>query len=192
MALLLCQVLLKEHTNTHGYPKAEAFFSDNQMALACAALPKKKSAAQHLQTKLYTNLRHWTNIFPVCLYWCPGHVGIPENKKVDKLEKLAAESQITSHHTIDTMSLSKLRQASKEALRDDPLTREEISRIKYKTPPKLINKALDPLEKGPAATIHQLQTNHVPSNDYLNQIKRHKSPNSQHCNAKKHHTTTYS
>ncbi|MBW0500972.1 hypothetical protein O181_040687 [Austropuccinia psidii MF-1] len=187
MALLLCQVLLKEHTNTHGYPKEEAFFSNNQMALACAALPKKKSAAQHLQKKLYTNLQHLTKIFPVCLYWCPGHVGITENKKVDKLAKLAAESQITSHHTINTMSLSKLRQASKEGLRDDPLTHEEISRIKYKTPPKLINKALDLLEKGPAATIHQLQTNHVPSNDSLHQIKRHKSPNCQHCNAQDHY-----
>ncbi|MBW0528315.1 hypothetical protein O181_068030 [Austropuccinia psidii MF-1] len=113
-------VLIQGHIDAHGYPMEAAFFSNSQMALECAALPKKKSAAQHLQTKLYTNLQHQARIFPIRLYWCPGHVGIPENKKVDKLAKVAAESQITSQHTINTMSLSTLRQASKEALKNTP------------------------------------------------------------------------
>ncbi|MBW0463296.1 hypothetical protein O181_003011 [Austropuccinia psidii MF-1] len=156
MALLLCQVLLQEHINTHGYPTGAAFFSDNQMALACAALPKKKSAAQKLQLQLHTKLQHWAQKFPIRLYWCPGHVGIPENKRVDKLAKLAAESQITSHLTINTISISKLQQTSKNILKNNPLTCKEMLRLNFKTPPKLINKALDLLEKGPAATIHQL------------------------------------
>ncbi|MBW0488302.1 hypothetical protein O181_028017 [Austropuccinia psidii MF-1] len=189
MALLLCQVLLQEHINTHGYPTGAAFFSDNQMALASVAFLKKKSAAQQLQLQLHTNLQYWAQKFPVRLYWCPGHAGIPENERVDKLAKLAAESQITSHLTINTISLSKLRQTSKDILKDDPLTREEMLRINFRTPPKLINKALDLLEKGPAATIDQLRTNHVPLNDYLHRIKRKDSPNCQFCSTREtpHH-----
>ncbi|MBW0520159.1 hypothetical protein O181_059874 [Austropuccinia psidii MF-1] len=148
MALLLCQVLLQEHIDLHGYPTGAAFFSDNQMALAGAALPRRKSAAQQLQIRLHTTLHHWDQNFPIRLYWCPGHVGIPENK------------------------------------RNTPLNREETLRINFKTPPELINKALDRLEKGPAATIHQLRMSHVPLNDYLHQIKRKDSPNYQFCNTR--------
>ncbi|MBW0461212.1 hypothetical protein O181_000927 [Austropuccinia psidii MF-1] len=38
----------------------------------------------------------------------------------------------------------------------------ELSRVKFKTPPKLIIQALDRLEKGPASTIHQLCSEHPP------------------------------
>ncbi|MBW0481449.1 hypothetical protein O181_021164 [Austropuccinia psidii MF-1] len=188
-ALLLCQDLTRDHISTTGYPKAAAFFSDNQAALMGAALPKKNSTAQNLQLKLYTTLQEWAKQFPIRLYWCPGHAGIPENEKVDALAKLAAESKATSAHTISTISLSKLKQHTMRKLTHNPLTPEETTRIGFKTPPKLIIKALDQLEKGPAATIHQLRTGHVPLNDYLHRIKQTDSPLCKHCNEREtpHH-----
>ncbi|MBW0593309.1 hypothetical protein O181_133024 [Austropuccinia psidii MF-1] len=92
-ALPLCQDLISNHIATHGHPTAVAIFSDNQAALSGPALPRKRSTAQKLQLKLYTNLKNWANLFPVRLYWFPGHVGIPENEKVNALAKLVAESQ---------------------------------------------------------------------------------------------------
>ncbi|MBW0469256.1 hypothetical protein O181_008971 [Austropuccinia psidii MF-1] len=67
-------------------------------------------------------------------------------------------------------------------LTNNPLTPEEATQIGFKALPKLIIKALDLLEKGPAATIHQLQTGHVPLNNYLHRIKRTNPPLCQHCN----------
>ncbi|MBW0502317.1 hypothetical protein O181_042032 [Austropuccinia psidii MF-1] len=177
MALLLCQELTQDHIATHGYPEAVAIFSDNQ-----AALPKRNSTAQFIQLKLYANLQQWTEHFPVRLYWCPGHVGIPENERVDKLAKQAAESQATSLHTIHTISLSSLKRHTASTLANNPLTTEEKARIGFRTSPKLITEALDLLEKGLVATIHQLRAGHVPLNDYLHQIKRADSPMCQHCN----------
>ncbi|MBW0472459.1 hypothetical protein O181_012174 [Austropuccinia psidii MF-1] len=98
--------LIQDHITTHGHPAEVALFSDNQAALSSAILPKKKSAAQHLQLKLYTNLQKWVKHFPVCLYGFLGHVGIPENKRVDTLAKHAAESQDVSPYTINTISIS--------------------------------------------------------------------------------------
>ncbi|MBW0494315.1 hypothetical protein O181_034030 [Austropuccinia psidii MF-1] len=102
----------------------------------------------------------------ICLYWCPGHIGISENKRVNTPAKLAAESQETSIYNINTISISILRQLTSAALINKSIP-EEATHIGFKTPPKLITKALDLLEKGPAATIHQLQTGHVPLNNYL-------------------------
>ncbi|MBW0498140.1 hypothetical protein O181_037855 [Austropuccinia psidii MF-1] len=180
-ALLLCQDLICNHIATHGHPTAVAIFSDNQAALSGAALPRKRSVAQKLQLKLYTDLNHWTKLFPVHLYWCPGHVGIPENEKVDALAKLAAESQEILTYTIKTISLSILKQLTLTALINKKPTLEEATCIGFKTPSKLITRALNLLEKGPAATIHQLRTGHVPLNNYLYRIKRADSPTCQHC-----------
>ncbi|MBW0552638.1 hypothetical protein O181_092353 [Austropuccinia psidii MF-1] len=171
-ALLLFQDLIRNHIATHGRPTVVAIFSDNQASLSGAALPRKRSVAQQLQLKHFTNLKHWAKPFPVCLYWCPGHVGIPENEKVDALAKLAAESQEIATYTIKTISLFILRQLTLMVLINKQPTLEEATCIGFKTPPKLITRALDLLEKVSVATIHQLQKGHVPLNNYLYQIKR--------------------
>ncbi|MBW0481160.1 hypothetical protein O181_020875, partial [Austropuccinia psidii MF-1] len=180
-ALLLCQDLVRDHITTHGYPPAVAIFSDSQAALSSAALHKKQATAQQLQLQIYTNLKHWVKYFPIRLYWCPGHVGIPENEKADVLAKQAEDSQKTSIYTINTISLSTLKHLTVATLINKQPTPEEATRISFKTPPKLISRALDLLEKGPAATIHQLQSGHVPLNNYLYRIKRVDSPTCQHC-----------
>ncbi|MBW0488786.1 hypothetical protein O181_028501 [Austropuccinia psidii MF-1] len=63
-----------------------------------------------------------------------------------------------------------------------PLTPAQQLRIKFKTPAPFIIEALDNLEKGLAATIHQLCTSHVPLNDYLHRIKQTKKPICETCN----------
>ncbi|MBW0471135.1 hypothetical protein O181_010850 [Austropuccinia psidii MF-1] len=76
----------KSHQHTWTPPE-ESFFQDNQISLSSAALPKKKSEAQHLQLKLYPQLQRWTNLSPIFLYWCPGNVGIPENEKIQQVSQ---------------------------------------------------------------------------------------------------------
>ncbi|MBW0500948.1 hypothetical protein O181_040663 [Austropuccinia psidii MF-1] len=61
------------------------------------------------------------------------------------------------------------------------LINKQPTRIGFKAPSKLISRALDLLEKGPEATIDQLQTGPVPLNNYLYRIKRADSPTCQHC-----------
>ncbi|MBW0474081.1 hypothetical protein O181_013796 [Austropuccinia psidii MF-1] len=166
-ALLLFQELIHNYITIQGHHAEVALFPDNQAALFGMTLPKKRSASQHLQLKLYTNLQQWAEHFPVCLCWCPGHAGISENERLDMSAKHAAESQDLSTYTINTISISKLKQLTLMKLINKHPTPEEATQIGFKTLPKLITKALDLLDKGPAATIHQLQTGHVPLNDYL-------------------------
>ncbi|MBW0492989.1 hypothetical protein O181_032704 [Austropuccinia psidii MF-1] len=124
MALIICQELTQDHITTHGHPKPVALFLYNQ-----EALPKRNSASQHPQPKLYTNLQKWVEHFPVRLYWCPGHVGIPENKIVDTLAKDAAESQNVSPYTINTISLSKLKQHTIMTLTNNPPHQKRLPKL---------------------------------------------------------------
>ncbi|MBW0494853.1 hypothetical protein O181_034568 [Austropuccinia psidii MF-1] len=129
------------------------------VALKNTALPKKKS---------------------------PGHPGIQQNKEVDELVKEAANTGTTSTYTLHHISISKLKQVTKQNSSTPPnLSDTERARIKFKTPPKLIIQPLDQLEKGLAATIHQLCSNHAPLNEYLHRIKQVDSPLCLHCNTLK-------
>ncbi|MBW0503835.1 hypothetical protein O181_043550 [Austropuccinia psidii MF-1] len=178
-ALSLCQDLLAQHIDGHSAPPTVAIFSDSQAALRSVTLPKKGTSGQQLATRIYNRFQHWSPHFPIKLYWCPGHLGIQQNKEVDKLAKEA-----TSSNTLHHISLSKLKQTTNQQSRTPPtLTPTEIARVTFKTSPKLIIQALDRLEKGPASTINQLRSNHIQLNAYLYQIKQVPSPRCPHCNA---------
>ncbi|MBW0556697.1 hypothetical protein O181_096412 [Austropuccinia psidii MF-1] len=70
-------------------------------------------------------------------------------------------------------SISRLKQTTNWCARTPPtLSKIETLQVKFKTPPNLIIQALDQLEKGLAATIHQLRSVHVPLNTYLHRIKQ--------------------
>ncbi|MBW0484446.1 hypothetical protein O181_024161 [Austropuccinia psidii MF-1] len=91
MALLLFQELIQDHITRQNHPAPVALFSDNQAAPSGAMLPKKKTEAQNLQLKLFTNLQQCVKNFLLHLYRCPGHGGIPENKSIDTLAKNSSE-----------------------------------------------------------------------------------------------------
>ncbi|MBW0493557.1 hypothetical protein O181_033272 [Austropuccinia psidii MF-1] len=109
---------------------------------------------------------------------------IQQNKEVDKLAKEAASSTTISHYTLHHISTSKLKQTMNHNSRTPPiLLNKELTRVKFRTAPKLIIQALDQLEKGLESTIHQLRSDHSPLNTYLYQIKQVHSPRCKHCNA---------
>ncbi|MBW0513837.1 hypothetical protein O181_053552 [Austropuccinia psidii MF-1] len=182
-ALLLFQNLLTKHINKYSQPQAIAIFSDSQAALKRITLPKKKTPGQQLTTKIFNNFQCWTQPFPVRLYWFPGHTGIQHNEQVDKQAKEAVSGGTTSHHSLHHISIFKLKQITNQDSRALPKLTIQLSRVKFKTPPKLIIQALDLLEKGPASTIHQLRSEHSPLNAYLYQIKEVASPICAHCRA---------
>ncbi|MBW0544884.1 hypothetical protein O181_084599 [Austropuccinia psidii MF-1] len=143
--------LIAEHINAHSTPPTVAIFSDSQAALRSVTLPKK------------------------------GTSGIQQNEEVDKLAKEATNSNTISPNTLHHISLSKLKQTTNQQLRTPTtLTPTEIARMTFKTSPNLIIQALDELEKGPASTIHQLRSNHIPLNAYLHRIKQVPSPRCPH------------
>ncbi|MBW0558978.1 hypothetical protein O181_098693 [Austropuccinia psidii MF-1] len=79
----------------------------------------------------------------------------------DELAKEAANFRTTSSHTLHHISIAKLKQVTKQNSRKSPnLSDMELERNRLKTPPKLIIQSLDQLEKGLAATIYQLRSNH--------------------------------
>ncbi|MBW0482641.1 hypothetical protein O181_022356 [Austropuccinia psidii MF-1] len=183
MALHLLQDLLLEHIKNLGPPPAIAIFSDSQAALKSTILPKKNSPGQMITSKIFNDLKRWSQLFPVRLYWCPGHLDIHENEMADKLAKTAANTGITSSYTLHHVSISKLKQITKQKSREPPpLSNIELARINFKTSPKLIIQSLDQLEKGLAATIHQLRSEHAPLNAYLHRIRQKDSPLCPHCN----------
>ncbi|MBW0472928.1 hypothetical protein O181_012643 [Austropuccinia psidii MF-1] len=99
------------------------------------------------------------------------------------MAKEAANLITTPPHTLHHTSLSKLRQRTNQQARTPlTITASKCTRVTFRTPPNLIIQALDKLEKGPASTIHQLRSNHVPLNAYLFQIKQVTSPCCPHCN----------
>ncbi|MBW0517154.1 hypothetical protein O181_056869 [Austropuccinia psidii MF-1] len=182
MALHILQDLLLEHISNSGPPPAITIFSDSQAALKSTTLPKKNSPGQMITSKTFDNLKQWSQLFPVRLYWCPGHLDICENEMADKLAKTAANAAITSPHTLHHISISKLKQVTKQNSRKPPsLSDTKLARIKFKTTPKLITQSLDQLEKGLAATIHQLRSEHAPLNAYLHRIRQIDSPLFPHC-----------
>ncbi|MBW0521937.1 hypothetical protein O181_061652 [Austropuccinia psidii MF-1] len=175
--------LLLEHINNSGAPPAITIFSGSQAALKSTTLPKKNSPGQMITSKTFGNLKQWSQLFPVRLYWCPGHLNIRQNEMADKLAKTAANAGIISPHTLHHISISKLKQVTKQHSRKPPsLSDAELARIKFKTSPKLIIQSLDQLEKGLAATIHQLRSEHAPLNAYLHRIRQIDSPLCPHCN----------
>ncbi|MBW0541311.1 hypothetical protein O181_081026 [Austropuccinia psidii MF-1] len=57
---------------------------------------------------------------PTRLLWCPGDSNIPQNERVDRLAKDAAQTQQTSKHTQQIISISKLKQHTNPNLRLQP------------------------------------------------------------------------
>ncbi|MBW0572095.1 hypothetical protein O181_111810 [Austropuccinia psidii MF-1] len=114
MALHLCQDLILNHIRNFGPPPAITIFLDSQAALKNTALPKKKSPGQLITSKTFNTFKQWSQLLPIRLYWCPGHLGIQQNKEVDELMKEAARTGTTSTCTLHHISISKLKQVTKQ------------------------------------------------------------------------------
>ncbi|MBW0471774.1 hypothetical protein O181_011489 [Austropuccinia psidii MF-1] len=88
------------------------------------------------------------------MYWCLGHLGIQENELVGMLAKEAACSRVPSTHTLRALSLSKLRQKTRTNYQSLTLpSLDKKARMKFKSNPSLVLKAIDNLEKGLVAII---------------------------------------
>ncbi|MBW0480217.1 hypothetical protein O181_019932 [Austropuccinia psidii MF-1] len=187
--LSLPGTLNQTHQNTW-LPPAIAIFSDSQEALKSTILLSKKTPGQKLTTEIFNNFQNWSQHFPIKSYWCPGHVGIQQNKEVYTLAKEAASSTAPFPHTLHHISISISRQTTNIHSRAPPtLLITELTRVKLKTPQTLTSQALDQLEKGLASTIHQLCSGHTPLNACLHQIMQGDSPRCPHCNTPE--TTTH-
>ncbi|MBW0503237.1 hypothetical protein O181_042952 [Austropuccinia psidii MF-1] len=146
-------------------------------------LPKKNTPGKYLTNKIFNNFQLWSQCFPIKLYWCPGHTGIQQNEEVDTLAKEAASSTTISYYTLHHISTSKLKQTTNHNSRTPPILSDtEMSRVKFRTLPKIIIQELNQLEKGLASTIQQLRSDHSPLNAYLYQIKQIPSPRCENCN----------
>jgi ribonuclease HI len=66
-------------------------YCDNQETLTAISRPPKSVSLQYRFNKIFNLLKQITSnsTTPIQLFWCPAHVGIPENKRLDTIAKEA-------------------------------------------------------------------------------------------------------
>ncbi|KAG0140012.1 hypothetical protein CROQUDRAFT_665735 [Cronartium quercuum f. sp. fusiforme G11] len=145
-----------------------ALFSDSQVALLAAHQPTQPTSGQYLVKFLKDQLRGLPEGTNLDLFWTPGHEGVALNEEADKAAKGAAMTDRS--RTILPMSLASLLQTTWNEL---SFSASEFSShsLNLKTSAKKIADAYNKLEKGQAAAIFQLRTEHCPLNDYLYRFK---------------------
>ncbi|MBW0470663.1 hypothetical protein O181_010378 [Austropuccinia psidii MF-1] len=73
---------------------------NNQAALRKVVEPTKPSMRQNLYLPKSDKLMSLSQLIPICLTWCPGHMGIEGNKKADSEAKKAASNPSAQRQTI--------------------------------------------------------------------------------------------
>ncbi|KAA1111671.1 hypothetical protein PGT21_008075 [Puccinia graminis f. sp. tritici] len=155
-------------------------FSDNQATLQVIAKPPMSKSYQSTFIQIFDKLNNLISDFhfSFSLLWCPAHVGIPENEKVDQLAKEATEGNQLFNLERQTRSLSNIQQIVnsrfKFVKKKSPIIRNQISLSNI--PIKIFN-SLNQLERGLSSTIYQLRAGHSPLNDFLFRIDKIDSPN---------------
>ncbi|KAA1066712.1 hypothetical protein PGT21_022684 [Puccinia graminis f. sp. tritici] len=151
--------------NQHNiFNKKLNIFCDNQATLTTISKPPKPTSLQFRFNKIFTLLKFISSnsTTPIQLFWCPAHVGITENEKVDSLAKEATSDnqQFQLEHQPQTLTnlQQHIRQQYKFNKFKNPLIRNNI---KLTTPPFKIFNKLNQLEKGGAAAIYQLRSARV-------------------------------
>ncbi|KAA1128981.1 hypothetical protein PGTUg99_017709 [Puccinia graminis f. sp. tritici] len=93
-------------------------YSDNQATLQVIAKPPLSSSNQSTFIQIFDKLVSLkTSLqFSVSLFWCPAHVGIPENEKVDQLAKNSTEGNPLFNLDQQTRTLSNIQQVLERGL----------------------------------------------------------------------------
>jgi ribonuclease HI len=150
-------------------------YSDNQATLQVITKPPLSSSNQSTFIQIFDKLVSLRSSlqFSVLLLWCPEHVGIPENEKVDQLAKNSTEGNPLISLDQQTRTLSNIQQVVRSkfrfAKRKNPIIRNNISLTNL--PMKIFN-SLSRLERGLSSTIYQLRVGHSPLNDFLFRINK--------------------
>ncbi|KAI7944162.1 hypothetical protein MJO28_011690 [Puccinia striiformis f. sp. tritici] len=103
-------------------------YSDNQATLLSSSkLPLPKSF-QSVFVQIFEKMDFLMNAcqFSIKLYWCPAHVGIAENEKVDELAKLATEGDHRFQLEKQKRSLSNIQQIIKSKFTFDKIKKPII------------------------------------------------------------------
>jgi ribonuclease HI len=159
-------------------------FSDNQATLQVIANPPLSKSNQSTFIQIFDKLNILITDFhfSISLLWCPAHVGIPENEKVDQLAKEATEGNTLFDLEQQSRTLSNIQQIINSKFsfvkKKDPIIRNHISLSNI--PIKIFN-SLNRLERGLSSTIYQLRSGHSPLNDFLFHIDKIDSPDCSHC-----------
>lgn len=156
-----------------------ALFSDSQTALQVLNNPLSMRTAQYLGKHLQELACHISSAHTIKLHWTPGHRDIDLNEQADKAAGEAAESE-GERFTLP-FSLSCARRHVKQTYNNRGMITD---RSGYKTKGKIIAEAYDKLEKGKAAAIFQLRSNHCPLNHYLTRINAAPNNRCAHCGRK--------
>lgn len=156
---------------------AIAIFSDSQIALKRTHDPLTPTSMQYLAKSVKSFLTNLTDT-PIRLYWTPGHEDIEMNELADKKAKQAAGKKVTTR--LMPLSLSSLLQITRSTfhLRSANFS---TGRKTLRTQPRKVADALAQLEKGKAAAILQLRSEHSPLNAYLHRFKHHDTGKCDQC-----------
>ncbi|KAA1131468.1 hypothetical protein PGTUg99_017593 [Puccinia graminis f. sp. tritici] len=94
------------------FDKQLNIFCDNQATLTTISKPPKSTSLQFRFNKIFTLLKFISSnsTTPIQLFWCPAHVGIPENEKVDSLAKEATSDIQQFHLENQPQTLTNLQQ----------------------------------------------------------------------------------
>ncbi|KAA1122515.1 hypothetical protein PGTUg99_037729 [Puccinia graminis f. sp. tritici] len=150
-------------------------FSDNQATLTAILRPPASTSLQFRFNKIFTLLKSISSnpTIPIHLFWCPAHVGIPENEKVDSLAKEATLNNQQFRLEDQPQSLSNLQQQIRHQYKFNKLKNPLIrNNIKLTTPPNKIFNKLNQIERGGGSAIYQLRSGHCPLNNFLFSIKK--------------------
>ncbi|KAA1116762.1 hypothetical protein PGTUg99_014349 [Puccinia graminis f. sp. tritici] len=164
-------------------------FSDNQATLQVIANPPLSKSNQSTFIQIFDKLNILITDFhfsiSLLILWCPAHVGIPENKKVNQLAKEATEGNTLFDLEQQSRTLSNIQQIINSKFsfvkKKDPIIRNHISLSNI--PIKIFN-SLNRLERRFSSTIYQLRSGHSPLNDFLFHIDKIDSPDCSHYQSK--------
>ncbi|MBW0503453.1 hypothetical protein O181_043168 [Austropuccinia psidii MF-1] len=153
----------------------------NQAALRKVADPTKPSTGQHLYLPTSNKLISLSQLIPIHLTWCPGHMGIEGNEKAGSKAKKAAYNPSAQRQTIPP-SKAKIKQRILNENKPEHFTPEENKWLWVKSCPRKFNKELNSQEKAVTSTINQLCSERVVLNTYLNRIGARGDPLCDKCN----------
>ncbi|KAA1115766.1 hypothetical protein PGTUg99_031060 [Puccinia graminis f. sp. tritici] len=138
-------------------------FCDNQATLIAISRPPKPASLQFRFNKIFSLLKFISSnsSTTIQLFWCPAHVGIPENKKVDTLAKEATLNNRQFQLEDQPQTLSNLQQQIRKQYKfnkfKNPIIRNNIKLTT--TPIKIFNK-LNQIEQGGGSAIYQLRSDY--------------------------------